>query len=451
MRRLFGTDGVRGIANEYLSCERAMQIGRALGTVLSSNHKYRPKVLIGMDTRISSEMLASAISAGLCSVGSDVMALGVVPTPAVAYLVKKYKAKAGVMISASHNPYPYNGIKVFGEEGFKLSDELEEQIESIVLDNTPPCKPAADAAIGRRTDSPYAIHDYTVHLMHTTAETFEGMKLVIDCANGSASATAQNLFSSMGAECIMLADTPNGININDGCGSTHLELLEKAVVEHHADIGLAFDGDADRFLAVDENGIAADGDYIMAILAKHLKEAGRLAKNTVVGTVMTNFGFSKFCEENDIRYIAAKVGDRYVLEMLNQEGFVFGGEQSGHVIFREFATTGDGQLTAIQLLSCMKESGKKLSKLCKIMKKYPQHTVNIQATQNEKIAFFTDDDIKEIITAAEEKLGESGRLVVRPSGTEPLVRIMVESLDPDLTRTLAEDTAAKIAEKLKNY
>lgn len=451
MRRLFGTDGVRGIANEYLSCERAMQIGRALGTVLSSNHKYRPKVLIGMDTRISSEMLASAISAGLCSVGSDVMALGVVPTPAVAYLVKKYKAKAGVMISASHNPYPYNGIKIFGEEGFKLSDELEEQIESIVLDNTPPCKPAADSAIGRRTDSPYAIHDYTVHLMHTTSETFEGMKLVIDCANGSASATAQNLFSSMGAECVMLADTPNGININDGCGSTHLESLCRAVAEHHADIGLAFDGDADRFLAVDENGVAADGDYIMAILAKHLKDAGRLAKNTVVGTVMTNFGFSKFCEENDIRYIAAKVGDRYVLEMLNQEGYVFGGEQSGHIIFREFATTGDGQLTAIQLLACMKESGKKLSELCKIMKKYPQHTVNIQATQNEKIAFFTDDDIKEIIASAEEKLGEGGRLVVRPSGTEPLVRIMVESLDPTLTRTLAEDTAAKIAEKLKNY
>ena len=451
MRRLFGTDGVRGIANEYLSCERAMQIGRALGTVLSSNHKYRPKVLIGMDTRISSEMLASAISAGLCSVGSDVMTLGVVPTPAVAYLVKKYKAKAGVMISASHNPYPYNGIKIFGEEGFKLSDELEEQIESIVLDNTPPCKPAADFAIGRRTDTPYALHDYTIHLMHTTAETFDGMKLVIDCANGSACATAKNLFSSMGAACIMLADTPSGININDGCGSTHLESLQRAVVEHSADIGLAFDGDADRFLAVDENGTAADGDYIMAILAKHLKDTGRLAKNTVVGTVMTNFGFSKFCEENGIRYIAAKVGDRYVLEMLNQEGFVFGGEQSGHVIFREFATTGDGQLTAIQLLSCMKEQGKKLSELCKIMKKYPQHTVNIPATQSEKIAFFTDDDIKEIIAAAEERLGESGRLVVRPSGTEPLVRIMVESEDPALTRSLAEDTAEKIAEKLKNY
>lgn len=450
MRRLFGTDGVRGIANEELSCERALQIGRALGTVLSTNHKYRPKVLIGMDTRISSDMLSAAICAGLCSVGSDVMMLGVVPTPAVAYLVKKYKAKAGIMVSASHNPYPYNGIKIFGEEGFKLSDELEEQIESIVLDNTPPCKPAAPGELGRRTDTPYALHDYTVHLLHTVTGDLGGMRLVIDCSNGSACATARELFTSLGAECILIADRPNGININDACGSTHLEALKEAVLAHRADIGLAFDGDADRFLAVDERGAGVDGDFIMAILAKHLKERGALAKNTVVGTVMTNYGFSRFCEENGIRYIAAKVGDRYVLEMLNQEGFSFGGEQSGHIIFREHATTGDGQLTALQLLSCMRESGKTLSELCEVMKKYPQYTVNIPASQNEKIAFFTDSEIKEIIEEAEHVLAGHGRLVVRPSGTEPYIRIMAEGEDEEETARIAKSTAERIAQRLKN-
>ena len=451
MRRLFGTDGVRGRANEYLSCERAVQIGRALGTVLSSNRKYRPKVIIGMDTRISSEMLSSAISSGLCSVGSDVMRLGVVPTPAVAYLVKKYKAKAGIMISASHNPYDYNGIKIFGEEGFKLSDELEEQIESIVLDNTPPPRLASAAEIGRCSDAPYALHDYINYLMHTTSTTLEGLKVAIDCSNGSASASAKELFSALGAECYMLADNPDGININNNCGSTHLDQLKSFVVNEGMDVGVAFDGDADRCLAVDELGREADGDFIMAILALKLKNEGRLYKNTVVGTVMTNFGFTKFCDENDIKYIAAKVGDRYVLEMMNQEGFSFGGEQSGHIILRDFATTGDGQLTALTLLSHMKESGKKLSELCGVMKKYPQFTVNIDADQNEKIAFFTDEDIRDIISKTEEVIGCGGRLVVRPSGTEPLIRIMVEGSDANLAEKIATETSFKIKEKLKQY
>ncbi len=451
MRRLFGTDGVRGIANEALSCERAMQIGRALGTVLSSRHKYRPKVLIGMDTRVSSPMLACAISAGLCSVGSDVVNLGVVPTPAVAYLVKKYRAKAGVMISASHNPYPYNGIKIFGDAGFKLSDELEEQIESIVLDNTPPCRPAAADQLGRYEDAPYALHDYVLYLSHTTETSLEGMRLVIDCANGAASTTAQALFEGLGAECILLSRTPDGININAACGSTDMAALRKEVLRQKADAGVAFDGDADRFLAVDEKGNEVDGDFIMAILALHLKELGRLKGNTVVGTVMTNYGFTKFCEREGIRYIAAKVGDRYVLEMLNQEGYVFGGEQSGHIIFREFATTGDGQLTAVQLLSHLKSTKKPLSELCRVMKKYPQTTVNIAADQSDKINFFTDEEIKGILAEAEAHIGDSGRLVVRPSGTEPVIRVMVESESEAETEAIAEQTAKKIEQRLKEY
>ncbi len=451
MRRLFGTDGIRGISNEFLSCERGVSIGRALGHVLSSNRKYRPKVIIGMDTRISSEMLASAITAGLLSVGSDVMTLGVVPTPAIAYLVKKYKAKAGVMISASHNPYEYNGIKIFGEEGFKLSDELEEQIESIVLDNTPPVRIAESREIGKRYEAPYALHDYISYLMHTTEVPLDGMKVAIDTSNGSASATAEELFRSLGADVHMLSDKPDGININENCGSTHLEALRKYVVENKMEVGIAFDGDADRCLAVDEMGNEVDGDFIMAILALDLKKKGLLNKNTVVGTVMSNFGFHKFCEDNGINYIAAKVGDRYVLEMLNQEGFSFGGEQSGHIILRRFATTGDGQLTAIALLSHIKESGKTLGELSRVMKKYPQHTVNIAATQSQKIAFFTDEEIKEILTEAEASLENRGRLVARPSGTEPLVRIMVESLDEKETVSIAERIASAVKDKLAAY
>jgi phosphoglucosamine mutase len=451
MRRLFGTDGIRGIANEFLSCERAMAIGRALGYVLSSNNRYRPKVIIGMDTRLSSEMLASAVTAGLLSVGSDVMTLGVVPTPAVAYLVKKYKAKAGVMISASHNPYEYNGIKVFGEEGFKLSDELEEQIESIVLDNTPPIKIAVGSDIGKRCDATYALDDYISYLKGTVNTRLDGMRVAIDSSNGSASVTAEKLFTSLGAKVYMLSDKPDGININDRCGSTHIESVKKYVIENKLEAGIAFDGDADRCLAVDENGREIDGDIIMAILALDMKKKGLLNKNTVVGTVMSNFGFHKFCEENGINFIAAKVGDRYVLEIINQEGYSFGGEQSGHVIIRSHATTGDGQLTALALLTHIKESGKTLGELSRVMKKYPQHMVNIEATQNQKIALFTDEEIKAILSEAEKALSERGRLVVRPSGTEPLVRIMVECDDQNETVKITESLAEKIKKRLADY
>ena len=451
MRRLFGTDGIRGIANEYLSCERAVQIGRALGTVLSSNHKYRPKVIIGMDTRISSEMLCSAICAGLCSVGSDCITLGVIPTPAVAYLVRKYGAKAGVMISASHNPYQYNGIKIFSDEGYKLSDELEEQIESIVLDNTPPIKPSAAAQIGTRTDEPNALNHYIEYLRNTTDIRLDGLRIAIDCANGSSSVTAQKLFSSMGAECHMLSMSPDGININEKCGSTHLEQLKTYVKINSMDAGIAFDGDADRCLAVDENGNEVDGDFIMAILSLELKKRGKLDKDTVVGTILTNYGFPKFCEDNGIRFIAANVGDRFVLETINREGYCFGGEQSGHIILREHATTGDGQLTALHLLACLKASGKKLSELCSVMKRYPQHSVNIKTSPEGKIAMFTDEDIKMIVNETEAKLVGRGRIVVRPSGTEPVVRIMVEGEDLEQTIAICQNTANRIAEKLSAY
>lgn len=451
MRRLFGTDGVRGIANEFLSCERAMAIGRALGHVLSSNHRYRPKVIIGMDTRLSSEMLASAVTAGLLSVGSDVMTLGVVPTPAIAYLVKKYKAKAGIMISASHNPYEYNGIKVFGEDGFKLSDELEEQIESIVLDNTPPIKIADSCDIGKRYDATQALDDYVNYLIGTTDTRLDGLRVAIDCSNGSASVTAERLFTSLGAQVHMIFDEPDGININDNCGSTHIEAVKKYVVENKLEAGIAFDGDADRCLAVDECGNEIDGDFIMAILALDMKKKGLLNRNTVVGTVMSNFGFHKFCEENDINFVAAKVGDRYVLEILNQEGYSFGGEQSGHVIIRSHATTGDGQLTALALLAHIKESGKTLRELSEVMKKYPQHMINIEATQNQKIALFTDEEIKAMLSEAENTLSGRGRLVVRPSGTEPLVRIMVECDDQYETVKITESLAEKIKKRLADY
>ena len=451
MGRLFGTDGVRGIANEALTCERAMQIGRAAAMVLSNNRRSIPKVLIGMDTRLSSDMLANALCAGLCSVGADVVLLGVVPTPAVAYLVGRYKASAGIMISASHNPYEFNGIKIFNEDGFKLADEIEERIESIVLDGEPQISLAKYENIGRVTYANRAIDDYIEHIMNASICSLDGMEIAIDCANGSSSVSAKKLFEGLGAKVHVLSDTPDGVNINDNCGSTHLEALRNYVLENSLSVGVAFDGDADRCLCIDDKGNEVDGDFIMAICALDLKERGKLRRNTVVGTIMTNFGFTKFCEKNDIRFIPTKVGDRYVLEEMLLEGYSLGGEQSGHVIFRDFATTGDGQLTAVQLLTHVKRSGKKLSELSSVMTRFPQYIVNIKTTDEGKLAFFTDSDIKAIIRSAEEALGDTGRIVVRPSGTEPLIRVMTEGEDSELTEQIAKKTAADISERLSSY
>ncbi len=448
MGRLFGTDGVRGIANTELTCELSMEIGRAAATVLSDGARHRPTFVIGCDTRASSDMLGSAIMAGLCSVGADVIQLGVVPTPAVAYLVGKYKADAGVMISASHNPAEFNGIKIFSGNGFKLPDMLEEKIEDLILSPEKAYIKPIGGEVGKVTFAKDAAKDYIRHIKSTAHRSLDGMKIAIDCANGSASVTAPELFTSLGADVHILSAKPNGTNINKDCGSTHLEKLAAYVVENGLECGVAFDGDADRCLCVDECGNVIDGDMIMAICALNLKNRGKLNKDTVVGTIMSNFGFGKFCEKNGLRFIATKVGDRYVLEEMLLEDYSFGGEQSGHVIFRDFATTGDGQLTATQLLVMLRQSGKKLSELASVMTRYPQTMVNLKISNEGKIAFYTDREIAAKIDAAKQALGTSGRIVVRPSGTEPLIRVMVEGSDTSQIEAIANDVASTITSRL---
>ena len=448
MGRLFGTDGVRGIANTELTSELAMEIGRAAATVLSDGCRRRPSFVIGSDTRASSDMLSAAMTAGLCSVGADVIQLGVVPTPAVALLVGKYKADAGVMISASHNPAEFNGIKIFSGNGFKLPDMLEEKIEELILDKQKNYACPIGGQVGKVTYAQSAAEDYVRHVKSSAHCSLDGLKIAVDCANGSASATAPSLFTQMGAEAHILSSSPDGENINRACGSTHLEALSEYVVSNGLDCGIAFDGDADRCLCVDENGEVIDGDVIMAICALDLKRRGKLNRDTVVGTIMTNFGFGKFCEDNGLRFIATKVGDRYVLEEMLLEDYSFGGEQSGHIIFRDFATTGDGQLTATQLLVMLKQSGKPLSTLAKVMTRYPQTTVNIKMSKEGKIAFYTDREIAQKLDEVKAILGKDGRIVVRPSGTEPLIRVMVEGSDTRQIETLAGEVAELIKERL---
>ena len=449
MGRLFGTDGIRGIANQDLTCELATQLGRAAAKVLTNKSNHHPKVLIGKDTRLSSDMLENAMAAGLCSIGASVVTLGVVPTPAVAYLVEKYKADAGVMISASHNSFEYNGIKIFSGDGYKLPDDLEERIEDIILGKSDISHEfPTEAGIGTVTRAENAVRDYIDHVKNTVHFSLNGLKIAIDTANGSASATAEALFTELGAEVVMLNDRPDGINVNQDCGSTHMEGLIEYVKTHEVDAGVAFDGDADRCLMVDEQGNFVDGDFIMAICAMDMKSRGKLAGNTVVGTIMTNLGFQRFCEENGMEFEATKVGDRYVLEEMLLDGYNFGGEQSGHVIFRDFATTGDGQLTVCQLLSLMRRREAKLSSLATLMQRFPQTMLNIQVSPEGKLAFYTDHKVKAAIDKASETLGKDGRVIVRPSGTEPLLRVMVEGKDEELIQKLAEDVAQVIREEL---
>ena len=449
MGRLFGTDGARGVANKELTCELAMNIGRAAAMVLTDNCTGRhPKVLIGKDTRLSSYMLEGALIAGLCSIGADVVLLGAVPTPAVAYLIKLYKADAGIMISASHNPFEFNGIKVFSGDGFKLPDALEEEIESIVLDKAKPYYTPTGEDLGRVSRAESAKEDYINHIIGTVPYRLDGMRIAIDCSNGSSSSTAEQLFTRLGAECHMLADKPNGTNINDNCGSTHLEKLQSYVVEKGLQAGVAFDGDADRCLAVDEKGNVIDGDFIMAILALDLASRKKLSKNAAVGTVMSNMGFSRFCSDNGLRFISTDVGDRYVLEAMLREGYNFGGEQSGHIIFLDYATTGDGQLTAAQLLSLVNRRQAQLSSMATLMTRYPQVLINVKVTNEGKLHFYTNQAIKDKIEDVKKQLGEDGRILVRLSGTEPLVRVMLEGLDKKLITRLANETADLIKEKI---
>ncbi len=447
MSRLFGTDGVRGIAGTELTCELAMHIGRAAAVVLTKHTSHKPRLVIGKDTRLSSDMLEAAMVAGICSVGADVEILGVIPTPAVAYLVKKYKADAGVMISASHNPVEFNGIKLFNADGYKLSDSLEDEIEDIVNgDLTQYLKNGVE--LGRVTYAKNAAADYVKHLMDSIDDNLEGMTVAVDCANGSASVTAEALFKGLGAKPLMLNDTPDGTNINDGCGSTHMETLTGFMKKHRCQIGVAFDGDADRCLAVDEDGNQLDGDRMLAIFSKDMKKSGRLSKDTVVVTVMSNLGFFHFAKKEQVQAMAAKVGDRYVLEEMIRGGYCLGGEQSGHIIFSDHATTGDGQLSAIKLMSVMKAEGKKLSALGAIMERYPQVLVNIKADDAGKRILDEDDTVKQTIAALSDELGCDGRILVRASGTEPLIRVMVEGKNFDAINQCALKIANVIKERI---
>ena len=427
MGRLFGTDGARGVANSELTCELSMQIGRAAAMVLTENLSHRPKVMIGMDTRASSEMLEASIAAGLCSVGADVLLLGVVPTPAVAFLVKEYGYDAGVMISASHNPCEYNGIKIFQSTGYKLPDELENEIESIILDDAkvPPVMIGGD--VGRITRSDTAADDYI-----TIDVRCENLKIAIDCANGSSSVSAKRIFESLGADCIIINAEPNGVNINADCGSTHMDGLRKCVIDNHCDLGFAFDGDADRMLAVDNEGNVVDGDQVIALCAKYMKSVGTLKKDTAVVTVMSNMGFFKFCDDNGMYCEKTKVGDRYVLEKMLDGGYNLGGEQSGHIIFLDEANTGDGQLSGAKVLEILAESGKKMSELASVMEHYPQVMINVKISPRDREVWKNDSQITDLIEHYENELGDSGRILVRESGTEPVIRVMVEAATDEI-------------------
>ncbi|MGG4042383.1 phosphoglucosamine mutase [Bacillus smithii] len=424
MGKYFGTDGVRGVANSELTPELAFKLGRFGGYVLTKNAK-RPKVLIGRDTRISGHMLEGALVAGLLSIGAEVMRLGVISTPGVAFLTKVMGAQAGVMISASHNPVADNGIKFFGPDGFKLSDEEELEIEKLLDANEDNLPRPIGKELGQVTDYFEGVQKYIQYLKQTVDEDFEGIHIALDCAHGATSSLATHLFADLEADLSTMGASPNGLNINDGVGSTHPEALAQFVKEKGADVGLAFDGDGDRLIAVDENGQIVDGDQIMYICAKYLQQEGRLKQSTVVSTVMSNLGFHKGLEELGIKSVQTAVGDRYVVEEMKKNNYNLGGEQSGHIIFLDYNTTGDGLLTGLQLVNIMKLTKKPLSELAAEMKKFPQKLVNVRVTDKHKA--LENEKVKKAIQEAEEEMKGNGRILVRPSGTEPLVRVMAEA------------------------
>lgn len=449
MGRLFGTDGVRGVANKDLTNELAMKIGMAAAEILLKRAgDQRPTVMIGRDTRASGDMLEAALTAGFCSVGVNVLSVGVVPTPAIAYLVGKYGCEAGVMISASHNPCEYNGIKIFQSTGYKLPDPVEDEIEAIILDSPDQIELKTGGDVGRRTYCKTAVEDYIEHIVSVSEVSFDGLNIAIDTANGSASVCAKEIFTRLGAKCHMLSDTPNGVNINLNCGSTHMEELAEFVKANKLDLGIAFDGDADRMLAVDENGEIVDGDKIIAICATQMKQEKKLAKNTAVVTVMSNMGFFKFCEDNGIKCAKTAVGDRYVLERMLKDGYNIGGEQSGHVIFLDHATTGDGELSAVKLLETVVKSGASLAQLSKVMTVYPQVLINVPVTDEGKKKYNNDEYIISAVQEAEMELHGDGRVLVRVSGTEPLVRVMLEGMDTEQITRLGNDIANVVKERL---
>jgi phosphoglucosamine mutase len=446
MPRLFGTDGVRGIANRELTPELAFRLGRAGAHVLAGETLHRPRFLIADDSRISCAMLESALVAGICSAGADVSLCGMLPTPGLAYLTRSLGFDAGAMISASHNSYEFNGIKFFQRDGFKLPDAVEDRIEAHLNDNgsqEDEDRPVGQQ-LGRRSRLSESSELYEAHLRASSTRDIKGLTVVVDCANGATSAIAPALFASLGAHVHAIGDKPDGININDRCGSTHLGALSEKVLEVGADLGVAFDGDGDRMLAVDENGAPVDGDRMLAILALDMKRKGQLTDSTLVATVMSNMGLDRFAEREGIRLVKTDVGDRYVLESMREGGFRIGGEQSGHVILLDHATTGDGILTALRLLDILKLSGLSLSNTASIMRVYPQVIRNARVPNTVKHRVLADDGIVRACAGAEAALKGQGRLLVRPSGTEPSVRVMLEGEDRDTIACLADGLVREI-------
>ncbi|MFT4469460.1 phosphoglucosamine mutase [Arthrobacter sulfonylureivorans] len=446
MSRLFGTDGVRGLANGLITAELALQVAQAAAVVLGHrqvDNGKRPTAVIARDPRASGEFISSAVEAGLASSGVDVYDAGVLPTPAAAYLVGDLDADFGVMISASHNPAPDNGIKFFARGGHKLPDEVEDAIEQEM--SQPRVRPTG-AEVGRIQRFSDAEDRYILHLLQSLPVRLEGLKVVLDCAHGAASGCSPEVFRAAGAEIVVMGAEPDGLNINDGVGSTHLEKLQAAVVEHGADLGIAHDGDADRCLAVDERGEVVDGDQIMTILALALREAGRLKDDVLVATVMSNLGMKLALQEAGIRIEETAVGDRYVLENMRANGYSLGGEQSGHVIFSDYATTGDGVLTGLQLAARLAKTGKPLSELAQLMVRLPQVLINVKDV--DKTAVTTNQPLQSAVEAASARLGETGRVLLRPSGTEPVVRVMVEAADMATAQATAEELARAVKQHL---
>ena len=441
MARLFGTDGVRGIANEELTPLLAMQLGQAGAYVLTKENAHKPTIMVGCDTRISGDMLANALMAGACSVGANCVFVGILPTPAVAYLTKKYKVDAGVVISASHNPVEFNGIKFFDGNGYKLPDALEDEIEMLIRRDMPDIKFPTGTAVGKikyRTD---AREEYINHAIQTVPMDLDGMKIVVDCAEGAAYYTSVEALKELGASVVAIHNNPDGANINSNCGSTHMAELQARVVFEKASLGLAFDGDADRLLAVDEHGEIVDGDQIMAIVGNYMRDKGKLKKDTIVANIMSNLGVFLMGREQGLTIEQTKVGDRYVLERMREIGASLGGEQSGHIIFLDENTTGDGLLSALHLLQVIVDTGKSLSELTQIMEVLPQALVNAKVANHKKEKYMEYPEIAEAIRKLEEKFAGEGRVLIRPSGTEPLVRVMIEGKDSTVIRQDAERLA----------
>jgi phosphoglucosamine mutase len=449
MARLFGTDGVRGVANlDPMTAEMALEIGRAVAHVCKRHRDHRHRVVIGKDTRVSGYMLESALTAGICSMGVDVLLVGPVPTPGIAYLTHSMRADAGVVISASHNPYQDNGIKIFSLSGFKLPDAEEDEIEDLITSGRiKDIRPTADE-IGKAHRVDDATGRYVVFCKNTFPDelTLEGMKIVLDCANGATYKAAPMIFAELGADVTTIYDEPDGVNINDHCGSQHTEDLRAKVMELGADIGLAFDGDGDRLIAVDEKGREITGDQIMVICAKRLKDQGKLRNNLVVSTVMSNFGFGLALKALGIDYTATKVGDRYVLEMMQQRDAVIGGEESGHTIFRDLHTTGDGIVTALQLLAALRDAGKPLSEMARLMQVFPQKVINVDVTRKPPLEELPEVGVA--VKAAEAELGEKGRVLVRYSGTQSMCRVMVEGPTQEMTDRLARQIADTVKKSI---